>query len=243
VITHSHPADTLVNYKKWRKKSNGAIASPPHTLAPRFKRSRVQQQRIGVIMNTKEISALDLAADYKARGIEKSSSYSLFVRDRHLTPELDAKDFFKLFEKAEPRLLPRSLSIEPAKESELTHWIRAKHCLPTRCQLLSKTDDVFRYVTDFGVVCSSPAAFIDVIEPLTKDDWTAKYIYKEAVEVECAMGDDITPAELARLKMRAQYLLDKLQELEYVGEDDAFELKEARKNLEESIEFLPRGDV
>jgi hypothetical protein len=39
-------------------------------------------------------NAADLAADYKARGIDRQASYSFFVKDRGLKPEINSKEFF-----------------------------------------------------------------------------------------------------------------------------------------------------
>jgi len=50
-------------------------------------------------------NAADLAADYKARGIERQASYSQFVKDRALKPEMDAKEFFKIYDRVTPEVL------------------------------------------------------------------------------------------------------------------------------------------
>lgn len=61
----------------------------------------------GKLPDRSRVNAADLAADYKARGIARSASYSQFVRDRVLRPEMDAKAFFALYDAATPALLPR----------------------------------------------------------------------------------------------------------------------------------------
>jgi hypothetical protein len=49
-------------------------------------------------------SAADLAADYKARGIERQATYSRFVQDRALKPEMDAKEFYAIYDSVTPKL-------------------------------------------------------------------------------------------------------------------------------------------
>ncbi len=47
-----------------------------------------------------------LVADYKARGIERSAAYSQFVIDRALRPEMNAKEFFIIWDRGASCLLP-----------------------------------------------------------------------------------------------------------------------------------------
>ena len=46
--------------------------------------------------------AADLAADYKARGLDRHLAWDEFIKDRILKPEIDAKIFYALFDKASP---------------------------------------------------------------------------------------------------------------------------------------------
>lgn len=55
--------------------------------------------------NRKNLSAAALAADYKARGIERSRAWSQFVIDRALNPGIDAKDFYAYYDSVVPKLL------------------------------------------------------------------------------------------------------------------------------------------
>ena len=63
------------------------------------------QMTILVSVNRLEASAESLAQDYKARGVERQASYSQFVIDRGLNPEMDAKEFMAIFDRVSPHLL------------------------------------------------------------------------------------------------------------------------------------------
>jgi len=57
-----------------------------------------------VSKNRLTANAADLAADYKAKGIERQATYSQFVKDRALKPEMDAKDFYEIYDSVSPKL-------------------------------------------------------------------------------------------------------------------------------------------
>lgn len=183
------------------------------------------------IQSTETMPAIALASKYKGRGIDRQAAYSNFVRDRNLKPEMDANDFFVLFDKA----IPCYDSVNVVNVT-FTHWIRLKGGLPFQCQLISNNkskEGVVRYINQSGVNCSEPAGLVEIVEPLVKE-WDAEYIYEEAVKVECAMHDDISDAELSQLKLRAQYLLFKLNE---DCENTSANFGWAAKNLEDSINW------
>jgi len=46
----------------------------------------------------KHANAADLAADYKSRGYTRFYAWDMFVRDRDLSPEMSAKEFYSLFD-------------------------------------------------------------------------------------------------------------------------------------------------
>lgn len=59
------------------------------------------------------VPAEALASHYKALGIERTATYSLFVKDRALRPELSAGEFYKIFDAATPaKLRPESVSVD-----------------------------------------------------------------------------------------------------------------------------------
>jgi hypothetical protein len=63
-------------------------------------------------------NAADLAADYKAKGIERQASYSQFVRDRDLKPEMDAKEFYAIYDSVTPMLLKPKTPPVPRKSEK-----------------------------------------------------------------------------------------------------------------------------
>ena len=46
-----------------------------------------------------------LAADYKARGMDKYRAWDQFIIDRALKPEIDAREFYQIFEEVSPNLI------------------------------------------------------------------------------------------------------------------------------------------
>jgi hypothetical protein len=56
-------------------------------------------------VNRKMASPLALAKDYKARGLSRSRAWSEFVKDRSLSPGMDAKDFYRYYDMADAELL------------------------------------------------------------------------------------------------------------------------------------------
>jgi len=53
----------------------------------------------------RKASVYKLAADYKARGMERTRAWSEFVKDRSLQPEIDAKEFYKYYDVVDPKPL------------------------------------------------------------------------------------------------------------------------------------------
>lgn len=50
-------------------------------------------------------STEDLAADYKSRGMDQQRAWSEYLRDRALSPGIDAMDFYEIFQTVAPRRL------------------------------------------------------------------------------------------------------------------------------------------
>jgi len=62
--------------------------------------------------------AADLAADYRARGLNRFVAWDTFVKDRALKPEMGAKKFYALYESVVPCYLDNIISVP----WEPTHW-------------------------------------------------------------------------------------------------------------------------
>jgi len=81
-----------------------------------------------------ELNAADLAADYKAQGIERQSSYSQFVKDRDLKPEMDAGDFFKIYDSVTPKLLETVGVLQPPPKPDIVKAPITKDDISTKEQ-------------------------------------------------------------------------------------------------------------
>ena len=71
-------------------------------------------------------SAADLAADYKARGIDRQEAWSRFVQDKNLKPGMDAKEFYSIYDRVVPQELagiPQIVDFQP------THFDEFKNAL------------------------------------------------------------------------------------------------------------------
>ena len=101
--------DQRASSKKEKVLVGGSRGTPPEYVVVGRKKSR----------NTADAS--DLAADYKARGIERNASYSQFVKDRNLNPGMNASEFYKVFDRATPARFEESTGGDRVKFSP-THW-------------------------------------------------------------------------------------------------------------------------
>ena len=95
-------------------------AKPPEVIAPEppAVKTEVKAPEAPVEKPVERLTAnaADLAADYKARGMDSRRAWSQFVIDRALKPEMDAKDFYKIYEKASPKILEAK---KPAPKAEV----------------------------------------------------------------------------------------------------------------------------
>jgi hypothetical protein len=60
----------------------------------------------------KTANAADLAAQYKALGYDKYKAWDMFVIDRSLKPEMNAKDFYALFASVSAANMDRRVSVD-----------------------------------------------------------------------------------------------------------------------------------
>lgn len=113
--------------------------------------------------NLQQFSNSELAGDYKARGIDRQSSYSQFVKDRNLNPGIDAKDFFAIYDLAIAKLISRHIVNE--KVEGMTHILTETYSdIPKHIKLLQEHETHIEWVTDFGMSGSTPRAFIKSLE-------------------------------------------------------------------------------
>ena len=104
-------------------------------------------------MNRMTANAADLAADYKARGIDRQASYSFFVKDRDLRPEINAKDFFAIFDATTPALIN---DMPPSEKFVPTHWDTE---LEEYVQIRQDERGVYRLTWAGGHTGSNPPGF------------------------------------------------------------------------------------
>jgi hypothetical protein len=113
------------NKKRWDladkyspvKKAEPKPAAEKKTAPPPTVKPSVKEQPKATEPETSEVkgpvytgdrgkaSVGSLASDYKARGLGRSRSWSQFVIDRSLKPEMNAKEFYKYWDAAESKLL------------------------------------------------------------------------------------------------------------------------------------------
>jgi len=102
-------------------------------------------------VNRLTVDPEDLAADYKARGLERTRAWGEFVKDRALQPEMDAKQFYAIFDQVSPARLPGP-SYETAADFQATHL---DTLTDTKVQI-TPTDFGHKLVWEGGMTGSNP---------------------------------------------------------------------------------------
>ncbi len=108
---------------------------------------------------------MELAGDYRARGLERQSAYSAFVIDRSLRPEMDSREFLELFDAASPRLFTE-LEVRGVPRPTHTLLEAVPGAVPKRIQILERTPDVVRWVTEDLATGSTPVGLVAELLPL-----------------------------------------------------------------------------
>ena len=116
------------------------------------------------MINRLTANAADLAADYKARGIDRQATYSHFVSDRALKPEIDAKEFFAIFDVVSPkRIIDEIITIQ----FHPTHWDVE---LEEYVQVSKDDNGVYHMLWATGHQGTNPPGFpMEKYKPLTPD--------------------------------------------------------------------------
>jgi len=107
-----------------------------------------------------------LAADYKARMIPLNEIYSWFVKDRDMSPEIDAKQLLKIVEEVMPTLLARNIAGSFLPKDQLTHKIKYTDGHELLVKVLEKTDKRIKHITEYGSSGSDPLFLIESCEPI-----------------------------------------------------------------------------
>jgi len=96
-------------------------------------------------------SAYALAAQYRFQRMDRTRAWSQFVIDRSLQPEMDARDFYAIFDAVYPCPLASVQSVE----FEATHWDTLREC---EVQITQDDAGVYRLLWADGSTGSSPPA-------------------------------------------------------------------------------------
>jgi hypothetical protein len=94
----------------------------------------------------------DLIADYKYHGIGKQVAWGKFVTDRLLRPEMNAKEFYALYEATAPARFEcfSEMAITPTHHDNV---------LGIDCQITKRDDGVFMIVWADGHTGSNPPIY------------------------------------------------------------------------------------
>lgn len=138
-----------------------AAAPAPQAVAPSG-RTVVTDEGV----NRQTASAADLAADYKARGMPNYLAWDEFLKDRALRPEMNAKEFYALFDNAMPVMLRgkrEAVAFTP------THRMQFEEGGPSQLVMVTQDPDgLTRTLTETGSKGSFPPGMPlpDYIKPL-----------------------------------------------------------------------------
>lgn len=101
-------------------------------------------------VDTRAMAASALAAHYKATGMNKQRAWSQFIADRALRPEINAKDFFKLYTDA----IPVEINTDVDVEFTPTHYDSETDSLV----MAKERDGYWNIVWSFGMSGSEPSS-------------------------------------------------------------------------------------
>lgn len=104
-------------------------------------------------------SATDLAADYKAHGLDREAAYDRFVIERGLAPEMGKREFTNVFERVAPSSLDRAEEVPFCATHRDTFLDRLVEVTPTRYG--------HALVWDFGMTGGEPGSLPDRYQPLS----------------------------------------------------------------------------
>jgi hypothetical protein len=94
-------------------------------------------------------NAADLAAEYKYRGLDRYLAWDTFVHNRGLKPEMNAKEFYAIFDSASPCPIDERVTVD----FEATHM---DTLLDVPCQITDDDRGVHYIVWSHGVSGTNP---------------------------------------------------------------------------------------
>jgi hypothetical protein len=101
--------------------------------------------------NLASANAADLAAEYKYRGYEKHYAWDMFVKNRELKPEMNAKDFYALFDSVSACAIDKRVTVD----FDATHY---DNLLKMNCQI-TELEKWFEIVWSDGTTGSNPKIY------------------------------------------------------------------------------------
>ena len=113
------------------------------------------QVKISSPINRAKVAISLLAADYKSRGLDRHQAWDAFLIDRSLKPEIDAKQFYKIYDFSE------SLRLEDIKVVSFnpTHLDTLNVNKPCLVQITKQDNGVFRLIWEDGSTGTNPPCF------------------------------------------------------------------------------------
>jgi hypothetical protein len=109
-------------------------------------------------------NAADLAADYKARGMERRRAWDQFVIDRGLKPEMPAREFYSIYDRVTPSL--RQEGTGPAT-GQMTHIVKQTFSdRPIRVRITEDQPGYVAWVDELGGTGGTPRQHIESITPI-----------------------------------------------------------------------------
>ncbi|HOO11514.1 MAG TPA: strawberry notch family protein [Bacillota bacterium] len=115
-----------------------------------------------------------LAADYKARGMDKYRAWDQFIIDRALKPEIDAREFYQIVEEVSPNLIRDGFTGEIVP----THIIKHVGGREMKVMLLEEDDKKITWVEEHRMTGTSFKKDLEIFEEIKPEEPTPPSITK-----------------------------------------------------------------
>lgn len=106
----------------------------------------------------------DLAADYKARGIDRQAAYGALVKDKNFNPGIDNKEFQRVWDSVEAKpLISSKMATGPVMELEETYGTPKRKVIVT-----SEDEHSISWIDENGISGGTPRAAVKNLTPVTE---------------------------------------------------------------------------
>ena len=133
-----------------------------------------------------------LAADYKARGMDKYRAWDQFIIDRALKPEIDASEFYQIFEEVSPNLIRDGFTGEIVP----THIIKHVGGREMKVMLLEEDDKKITWVEEHRMTGTSFKKDLEIFEEIKPEEPTPPSITKAEDIIEQIAPSETREAEI-----------------------------------------------